>query len=145
MTLPTQSSTGRGWVVIAAAVPLLAIAGVLGVAAVIGLRFAAECRIDWPALGASLLMSAWSVRWLISGVAVLRGDGRRFERTIQRVQAAGFAVAAVALATEFFSRQAAWPFSWWPLAVSVLLAVVAAVYVRDSKIGREAREGVVPR
>lgn len=97
---------------------------------VIALQAGLACRYDWSAIGASVLMLAWAVRWVLGGLIHLVTAGDRLRRTRELAHAVGLATAALLFASQSFV-DAWWPFGWWPLAVGVLLAMVAVVCARS--------------
>jgi hypothetical protein len=114
----------------------MAIAVPLAAAAAIGLASGIDCRYDWAASGASILMLAWAVRWVLGAAAPFRRSAAVLLATLgAAAQAAGFASAGAFFVLQSQSEQW-WPFGWWPLVVGLLFVVVAAAYARDAMSGR---------
>ena len=115
----------------------------LAIGAAIGLMFGIRCRYEWAAIGGSLIMSGWSIRWALKLVGLYRPtEVPTFTTIAQRVQSAAFASAAVAFAIIPFV-EGWWPRGWWAMVVAIQFAIVALVYYRDSRSRNE--RGNAPR
>jgi hypothetical protein len=94
------------------AISRVLLAVVFAAAGAIGVQEGIACRYDWPLLGASALMFAWSARWLLQS---------------RRVLPVGFALAAIAFAADYHR-----PMGWWAVVVAILFFAAAAIEVRQT-------------
>jgi len=103
----------------------------LGLAGTVGFQSGLACHYDWAAIGGSMLMFAWAVRWLLSAATLLASAAAV---PLQRVRELIYVIGLIAAALLFAGQSLSdpwWPFGWWPLVVSVLLGAAAVVSVRD--------------
>ena len=121
------------WARVVGTIPRLIGLTLFAGAASIGVLSLAACTEDWAVIGATAVMTAWTLHWAIRLAVFHRfAEESAATRVSKLIQAAGYLVAAAAFGATAFRYGTSYV-AWWPFFVAMLFVWGMAVSLRDAR------------